>query len=67
MKIVRSCSANKAAQRLRILASLGIIGAGIYYKNWIGLLGIIPLITAVTGSCGLTLQFGGDRDKTPPE
>ncbi len=45
-----------------MIVSLGVIGAGIYYKNWIGLLGIFTLLSAFTGSCPLSLQFRGLRD-----
>lgn len=45
-----------------MIVSLGVIGAGIYYKNWIGLLGIFTLLSAFTGSCPLSLQFNGLRD-----
>ena len=42
--------------------SLGIIAAGIIYKNWLGLLGIFTLLSAFTGSCPLALHFNGLRD-----
>ena len=55
------CNANQTAKWIRVIVSLGIIGAGIYYKNWIGLLGIVTLLSAFTGSCPLSLQFGGQQ------
>lgn len=45
------------AKTIRILLSLAVIAAGIYYKNWLGLLGIITLISAFTGACPLNLRF----------
>jgi hypothetical protein len=66
MKIIRSCATNRTARWLRIAVSLGIIGAGIYFHRWIGLLGIIPLMSALSGSCGLTLKFGKTRPQGLP-
>jgi len=55
----RKCSTNQTAKWIRVIVSLGIIGAGIYYKNWVGLLGIVTLLSAFTGSCPLSLHFNG--------
>ncbi len=38
---------------IRAIIGLAIIGAGIYYKNWFGALGVIPLLSAATGCCFL--------------
>ena len=43
---------------IRIIFGLLIFTAGIIFKSWLGLFGIIPIITALTGSCGLYLPFG---------
>ncbi len=51
------CNANPVAKWIRVAVSLAIIGAGIYYKNWAGLLGIVTLISAFTGSCPLSIHF----------
>jgi hypothetical protein len=56
------CNTNQTAKWIRVIVSLGVIIAGIYYKNWIGLLGIVTLLSAFTGSCPLSLQFRGLRD-----
>jgi hypothetical protein len=56
------CNTNQTAKWIRVFVSLGVIGAGIYYKNWIGLLGIFTLLSAFTGACPLSLQFRGLRD-----
>jgi len=55
------CNSNPTAKWVRVIVSLGVIGAGIYYKNWIGLLGIVTLLSAFTGSCPLSLRFRGLR------
>jgi len=62
MSQAAKCSTNPTAKWIRIIVSLGVIGAGIYYKNWIGLLGIVTLLSAFTGSCSHSLQFRGLRD-----
>jgi hypothetical protein len=56
------CNTNQTAKWIRVIVSLGVIAAGIYYKNWIGLLGIVTLLSAFTGSCPLSLQFTSLRD-----
>jgi hypothetical protein len=56
------CNTNQTAKWIRVIVSLGIIIAGIYYKNWFGLLGIVTLLSAFTGSCPLCLQFTNWRD-----
>lgn len=43
---------------LRIVIGLGLLGAGYYYQSWWGLVGIIPLATAVFRICPAYLPFG---------
>ncbi len=43
---------------IRIIAGVLIIGVGIYYKNWLGLIGLVPLFTAITGWCPLYSVLG---------
>jgi hypothetical protein len=62
MSQTAKCNTNQTAKWIRVIVSIGVIGAGIYYKNWIGLLGIFTLLSAFTGSCPLSLQFRGLRD-----
>ncbi|GEM_PF-792361 len=56
------CGTDRAAKWIRVIVSLAIIGAGIYFKNWLGLLGVITLLSAFTGSCPLCLRFGDPED-----
>jgi hypothetical protein len=51
------CYQNKVTRWIRIVLSLLIIAAGIYYRNWFGLFGVIPLISAWRGDCFLNLKF----------
>lgn len=43
---------------IRILVGLTILGAGFYFKNWWGLLGLGPLLTAFVGFCPAYVPFG---------
>ena len=36
---------------LRIVAGVAIIGAGVYYQNYWGAVGLVPLATALMGWC----------------
>lgn len=56
------CNTNQTAKWIRVFVSLAIIAAGIYYKNWVGLLGIVTLLSAFTGSCPLSLHFHSPTD-----
>jgi hypothetical protein len=35
-----------------------ILGLGLLFKNWLGLIGIVPLLTAFVGFCPAYLPFG---------
>ncbi len=43
---------------VRIVIGLGIGAAGLYYNSWLGLLGLIPILTAAFGFCGLYALLG---------
>lgn len=43
---------------IRVIIGLAIIAVGIYFKSWWGLIGIIPLATALINTCPLYLPFG---------
>jgi hypothetical protein len=42
----------------RILLGVTVIALGIYFQSWWGLVGIIPLTTALSGWCPLYSIFG---------
>jgi hypothetical protein len=48
----------KTDKVIRVILGLAIGAVGIYFQSWWGLLGLIPLVTAITGTCGLYLPFG---------
>ena len=43
---------------LRIIAGLALLGAGLAFKSWWGLIGLVPLLTAVLGWCPAYLPLG---------
>jgi hypothetical protein len=43
---------------LRLIAGLAILGAGFYFKNWFGLIGLVPILTAVFRFCPAYLPLG---------
>lgn len=43
---------------IRVVLGLAIIGAGVYYQSWWGVIGIVPLATAAIGWCPAYLPFG---------
>jgi len=52
---------------LRILAGIAILGAGYYFKSWWGLIGIIPLLTAMFRFCPAYLPIGLSTCAKPEE
>jgi len=59
---MKTCNTNSIAKYIRIALSLVVIGLGIYYQNWLGILGLFPLYTALTGKCGLSLSIKRKTD-----
>ena len=43
---------------LRIVVGVAAIAAGFYLQSWWGVLGVIPLGTALVGWCPVYLPFG---------
>jgi len=43
---------------IRVVAGLAIGAAGIYFKSWWGLVGLLPLSAALIRTCPLYLPFG---------
>ncbi len=47
----------------RAVVGIAIIAAGVYYQNWLGAIGIVPLFTAVFKFCPAYLPFGLSTNK----
>jgi hypothetical protein len=62
-----NCNVGKVDRTIRIIAGLTIIGVGVYYNDWWGAIGAVPLITALIGWCPGYSLIGvstcGVRDK----
>jgi len=43
---------------IRVILGLVIITVGLYFENWWGLLGLLPIFTALIGWCGLYKVLG---------
>jgi len=43
---------------VRVIVGLVIIGAGIYFRSWWGLIGLLPLLTAGIRFCPVYVPFG---------
>ncbi len=43
---------------VRVIAGFCIIGAGLYFKSWLGLIGVVPLVTAALRWCPLYVPLG---------
>ena len=49
---------------LRVIAGIAIIGAGIYYGSWWGVIGVVPVLTGVISWCPAYVPFGWSTRKT---
>ncbi len=52
------CNVGKNDRIIRIIIGLVIGGAGYNYSSWWGLVGIVPVFTALINWCPLYLPFG---------
>lgn len=43
---------------VRAVLGIAIGAAGLYYQSWLGLIGLVPLGTALIGWCPAYLPFG---------
>ncbi len=48
----------KTDRVIRIIIGIGIIAIGIYFQNWWGVIGVIPILTAAIGWCPAYIPFG---------
>jgi len=57
------CNVGGIDRRLRIIAGVAIIAAGVYFQSWLGAIGLIPLLTGVIGWCPayLSLDFSSAK------
>nr|WP_309577235.1 DUF2892 domain-containing protein [Moraxella osloensis] len=48
----------KLDRTVRIVLGLVIIGLGFYYQSWWGAVGLLPLLTGLSGFCALYTLLG---------
>ncbi|MBP7496070.1 MAG: DUF2892 domain-containing protein [Bacteroidales bacterium] len=47
------CNIGKTDKIIRWIIGIVIIALGLYFRSWWGLIGLIPILTAIFGFCGL--------------
>ncbi len=52
------CNVGKSDKVIRIILGVAIGAAGLYYNSWWGLVGIVPIFTALINWCPLYVPFG---------
>ncbi len=52
---------------VRIILGLAILALGLIFHSWWGLIGILPILTALVGWCGLYTVFGISTCKVKPK
>ncbi len=52
------CNLSKTERLIRVTLGLGMIGAGLYFRSWWGLLGLPLLWNAAMGVCELYRLLG---------
>ena len=53
-----SCTVGRQSRVLRVAVGVVALGVGAYRRNWLGILGLFPLLSGITGWCPLPDPFG---------
>lgn len=59
-----TCNVGGTDRIIRIILGILIILAGIYFKSWWGVIGILPMITGLIRWCPAYIPFGFSTCKT---
>jgi hypothetical protein len=51
------CNVGKTDKTIRIIVGILLIAYGIAYNSWIGIIGLIPVLTALAGWCPVYIPF----------
>lgn len=51
------CNVGKKDRIARAILGLVIIGLGVFFQSWWGLIGLVPLVTAIFKFCPLYFPF----------
>lgn len=54
-----------ADRLVRLILGVTIVGAGLFFKSWWGVIGVIPILTAAIGWCPAYLPFGISTCRAP--
>ncbi len=52
------CNMGTTDRVFRAIVGIGVLGAGFYFQSWWGLIGLIPLGTALIRWCPAYVPFG---------
>jgi len=52
------CNVGGTDRIIRIIMGVVIILAGVYFKSWWGVVGIVPILTALIKFCPAYIPFG---------
>lgn len=58
MGVIMECNVGAIDKLIRVIIGIGIIVTGVALKNFIGIVGLIPLITGLTGRCPIYYALG---------
>jgi len=58
------CNIGKTDRIIRAILGVLLIALGVIYQSWWGAVGIIPLLTSLTGFCPLYIPFKISTVKT---
>lgn len=47
----------------RVVIGIVIVGIGVRYQSWWGIIGLLPLFTGIAGHCCLYTHFGINTNK----
>lgn len=61
------CNVGRTEQAIRITLGVVIVLAGIYYKSWWGLIGLLPITTGIIRYCPLSAVLGVSTCKVDNE
>ncbi len=59
------CNVGKIERVIRVFAGLIILGLGLFFGSWWGLVGFIPILTAVIAWCPLYALIGFSTCRDP--
>ena len=53
-----SCNMGRGDRIFRGIVGIAVLGAGIFFQSWWGLIGLIPLVTSIVAWCPAYAPFG---------